>query len=114
MTTPVPLNTEAEACRKALADWVVQSQVPIDFVLDEKGNRIYSRNSIKSLVEPLLQAMGLPVSRHPRHGHSWAKICLEFGFHDVAVLGIYTDRSLSPSGALLYSDPDIFRAALNN
>lgn len=69
MTTPVPLSAEAEGCRRALADWITRAQMQNDFVLDEKGNRIYLREKIKPLVEPLLQAMGLVVGLLPIKGH---------------------------------------------
>lgn len=65
MTTPLHLSAEAEAHRQALAGWIAQSQLQTDYVLDEKGNRIYSRNRIAFHVEELLRALGLSV--RPRY-----------------------------------------------
>lgn len=59
MIIPTPLNTEAENCREALVRWIAQSQPGADYVRDEKGNRIYSKQKMAPFVEPLLQAIGL-------------------------------------------------------
>ncbi|KAE8335704.1 hypothetical protein BDV24DRAFT_5048 [Aspergillus arachidicola] len=59
MVFPTPLNTDAESQRKNLAKWAGNSVRGQDYVVDEKGNRIYYREKIARYVDPLLTAMGL-------------------------------------------------------
>lgn len=115
MTSPTPLNAEAEAYRKDLADWISQSQLQTDYVLDEKGNRIYSRNRIASHVEKLLQALGLSVC--PRYWltvYSCANVPIGFRFYYVAILRVHADRSWSPNGSIFHSNPNSLGTTSND
>lgn len=60
---PEPLSTEAEGYRRLLASWIAQAQPRVDYYYDDRGNRVYCRERISPMVQPLLRAMGLSVSQ---------------------------------------------------
>lgn len=60
---PEPLSTEADGYRRLLASWIAQAQPRVDYYYDDRGNRVYCRDRIRPMVQPLLRAMGLSVSQ---------------------------------------------------
>ena len=61
MALPTPLSPDAEQHRNDLARWIKHTEPEKDYVFDEKGNRIYSKQNMTPYVKPLLKAMGLSV-----------------------------------------------------
>lgn len=56
-----PLKNETESYRRALAQWIELAEPWSDYVADQQGNRIYSREKTEAYVQPILRSMGLTV-----------------------------------------------------
>lgn len=56
-----PLKNETESYRRALAQWIARVEPWTDYVSDQHGNRIYSKEKTDAYVQPIMRSMGLHV-----------------------------------------------------
>lgn len=62
MAAPISLNLSANKLRSDLAKWVCEdAKQGQDYVINEKGDRMYYKERISGFVSPLLKTMGLEV-----------------------------------------------------
>lgn len=72
MASPLSLSDPAEKLRSGLAKWALEdAKQGQDYVVNEKGDRMYLKDKISPFVTPLLENMGLAVGNTHKIPRNW-------------------------------------------